>query len=131
MTLVVDASVLAEFVLGTSKGRQAAAVFDQHGAVLHAPALIIAETLSALRSLERRAQISRTRADEAVADLLAVPLRGYPSETVARRVWSLGGRITVYDAHYVALAEALGAPLITGDRRLAAATDGLIELITL
>ena len=46
------------------------------------------------------------------------------------RIWSLRGHITVYDAHYVALAEAFEAPLLTGDHRLASATEELIEVIT-
>jgi len=36
--------------------------------------------------------------------------------------------VTVYDAHYVALAEALNAPLLTGDRKLAAAAGELVEI---
>jgi predicted nucleic acid-binding protein len=37
------------------------------------------------------------------------------------RVWELRANLTAYDAAYVALAEALGAPLLTRDRRLARA----------
>ena len=37
------------------------------------------------------------------------------------RVWSLRDNLTAYDAAYVALAEALDAPLLTRDRRLASA----------
>jgi predicted nucleic acid-binding protein len=38
------------------------------------------------------------------------------------RVWELRDNLSAYDATYVALAEALGCPLLTGDARLAAAT---------
>ena len=37
------------------------------------------------------------------------------------RVWELRDNLTAYDACYVALAEALRAPLLTADARLAAA----------
>lgn len=37
------------------------------------------------------------------------------------RIWELRNNLTAYDAAYVALAEALEAPLLTRDRRLAAA----------
>jgi predicted nucleic acid-binding protein len=37
------------------------------------------------------------------------------------RVWSLRDNLTAYDAAYVALAEALDAPLLTRDRRMASA----------
>ncbi|MGB5814591.1 MAG: type II toxin-antitoxin system VapC family toxin [Thermoanaerobaculia bacterium] len=35
---------------------------------------------------------------------------------------------TAYDAAYVALAEALAAPFMTGDRRLAAAAGQLVDV---
>jgi predicted nucleic acid-binding protein len=37
------------------------------------------------------------------------------------RVWELESHLTAYDAMYVALAEALDAPLLTRDKRLATA----------
>jgi predicted nucleic acid-binding protein len=40
---------------------------------------------------------------------------------VLPRIWELRNNLTAYDAAYVALAEALEAPLLTRDRRLAAA----------
>jgi len=130
VTLVLDASAMVEFLLGSSKGRQVADTMGRHGADLHAPEVIMAESLSALRALERRTDLTRSRASEAVRDLLAFPLLRYPTDALASRVWSLRGHLTIYDAHYVALAEVLGAPLLTGDRRLAAAVGGLIEVMT-
>ena len=82
-----------------------------------------------LRSLERRAEITNDRATEAAADLRAVPFMSYSTAHLAARIWTLRGRFTVCDAHYVALAEALGAPLVTGDRRLASAAADLIEVL--
>jgi predicted nucleic acid-binding protein len=38
------------------------------------------------------------------------------------RIWQLRSNLTVYDAAYVAAAEALGCPLLTGDARLARAS---------
>ncbi|MEO7374697.1 MAG: type II toxin-antitoxin system VapC family toxin [Terrimesophilobacter sp.] len=40
---------------------------------------------------------------------------------LADAVWRHGHNLSSYDAAYVALAERLGAPLITGDARLARA----------
>ena len=127
MTLVVDAAAVVEFVLGSTKGRNAASVMAGHTA-LHAPALITAEALSALRALEHRAEISPARSAEAVSDVLSVPIRRYPTEPLAGRIWSMRHSVTVCDAHYVALAEALNAPLLTGDRRLAAAAGDLVDI---
>jgi predicted nucleic acid-binding protein len=58
-----------------------------------------------------------------VTDALAVsgPTGDQARRLVAaetRRAWELRGNITTYDAWYVALAEALQAPLITSDERL-------------
>jgi len=96
---------------------------------LHAPTLISAEALRALRALERRADISPARSAEAVSDVLSIPIRRYPTEPLAGRIWSMRHSVTVYDAHYVALAEALNAPLLTGDRALAAAAGDLVEIL--
>lgn len=84
--------------------------------------------LSALRALERRAEISPARSAEAVSDLLSVPIRRYSTEALAGRIWSMRHTVTAYDAHYVALAEVLGAPLLTGNRTLAAAAGELVEI---
>jgi len=57
-----------------------------------------------------------------------VPFIPYPTTHLAARIWTLRGRFTVYDAHYVALAEALGGPLLTGDRTFAAAAANLVRI---
>jgi predicted nucleic acid-binding protein len=48
-------------------------------------------------------------------------LQRYPHDFLLPRVWELRNNLTAYDAVYVALAEALDAPLLTRDRRLAGA----------
>jgi len=45
----------------------------------------------------------------------------YPHDFLLQRVWALRNNLTAYDATYIALAEALDAPLLTRDRRLATA----------
>jgi predicted nucleic acid-binding protein len=54
-------------------------------------------------------------------DLVQLRIELFPYEPHAERVWSLRDVATPYDAWYVALAEALDAPLVTLDRRLARA----------
>ena len=58
----------------------------------------------------------------ALVDLAALPLRRSPHLALLARCWALRDNLTVYDASYVALAEALDATLLTADRRLARAT---------
>src|SRR5664279_3067255 len=101
MTLVLDASAIVELLIGSSRGEKVAVVMNRHDCDLHAPELITAESLSALRTLERRTALSQQRADEAANDLLAIPLSRYPTDVLLARVWSLRGRITIYDALYV------------------------------
>lgn len=43
----------------------------------------------------------------------------YPHAPLLGRIWALRENVTAYDAAYVALAEALGVPLVTRDARLA------------
>jgi len=62
------------------------------------------------------------RAALALADLGALPLRRTPHRALLARYWELRDNLTIYDAAYVALAEALEVLLLTGDGRLANAT---------
>ncbi|GAA4846789.1 hypothetical protein GCM10023221_26860 [Luteimicrobium xylanilyticum] len=91
------------------------------GAELVAPALVDTEVLSAVARLERGGTISEAEANEAVDAWLRLPLDRVPGEVVAREVWGLRRTIRVADAHYVALARLLDAPLLTADTRLARA----------
>jgi predicted nucleic acid-binding protein len=43
----------------------------------------------------------------------------YPHDGLLERIWDLRANCTAYDAAYLALAEALDAPLLTFDKRLA------------
>ena len=59
------------------------------------------------------------RGGAALADLADFPITRYPHDVFVPRVWALRANLTAYDAVYVALAEALDAPLLTCDARLA------------
>jgi predicted nucleic acid-binding protein len=72
-----------------------------------------------LRRYERTGDLDAQRGREAVADLESMRIERYPHIPFLRRIWALRSNATSYDACYLALAEALDAPLITTDRRLA------------
>ena len=74
-----------------------------------------------IRRHELTGVISPDQAAQVHADLLDLPVDLFPYEPLAQRVWELRHNLTSYDAAYVALAEALDAPLITLDQRLAQA----------
>lgn len=65
--------------------------------------------------------VSLAEATLAHEDLRALALELWPYAAVAERVWQLRDNVTVYDAAYVAVAELLGAELVTLDARLARA----------
>ena len=77
--------------------------------------------MSVLRRHAGTGDLNPEQADAAVADLLEFPVRIFPTTPLMRRVWELRPNLSAYDGCYVALAEALGAPLLTADRRLARA----------
>jgi predicted nucleic acid-binding protein len=65
--------------------------------------------------------IDSRRSQLALADLSAIPLQRASHRPLLARCWELRDSLTIYDASYVALAEALNVLLLTGDRRLASA----------
>jgi predicted nucleic acid-binding protein len=69
------------------------------------------------------------RATEALADYRRLRLVRYPHEPLLPHVWALRDRLTAYDAAYVALARAMGASLLTLDRRLAEEAGRSIDVI--
>jgi predicted nucleic acid-binding protein len=119
--IVVDASVLAVAVADDGQDGDHARA-QLRGEHLAAPELLDLEVASVLRRQMRAGLIDARRASLALADLAAMPLQRAPHRPLLARCWELRDNLTIYDAVYVALAEALKASLLTGDKRLAGAT---------
>jgi predicted nucleic acid-binding protein len=116
--IVVDASALLEVLLRT----EASAVVEARlfmGETLHAPHLLDLEVAQVLRRYERAGELTARRGGEALEDLALIRIERYPHHLFLPRVWALRWNATAYDACYLALAEALDAPLVTRDGRLA------------
>ena len=129
--IVVDASALLEVLLRTPGGATVAARLSDLRHTLHAPHLLDVEVAQAVRRYAAIGELEADRGREVLADLVGFPLLRYPHDLLLPRVWELRSNLTAYDAVYVALAEALGAMLVTRDRRLAAAPGhrAQIELV--
>lgn len=119
--IVVDASALLEFLLQTPTGTRVEARLFRDYHEFHAPHLLDVEIVQALRRLVRTGELSAERAAAAIADLSDFDLHRHAHLDLLTRTWTLRENITAYDAMYVALAEALGAPLLTCDAALASA----------
>ena len=119
--IVVDASAALEVLLrGPAAGALEARLFAR-GEVLNAPHLIDLEVAQVLRRFVLAGQMPLVRAAEALDAWRGIPLRRWGHEALLPRVWALRDTLTAYDAAYVALAEALDAPLLTTDAKLARA----------
>jgi predicted nucleic acid-binding protein len=101
------------------------------GESLHAPHLIDLEIAQVLRRYVSTRQITSTRGNEALEDWTSFTVHRYAHEPLITRIWELRNNVTAYDAAYLALAEALQAPVVTRDSRLAGASGhrAMIELL--
>ena len=126
MTAVIDSSVLvAALIDAGSDGRWAAVQLAQDE--LGAPALVMAEVANVLRRLEGGPKLSSFAAVVSLRSLHRLDLELYPFAPFADRIWELRFSLTAYDAWYVALAESLGWPLVTFDRKMARASGTRCE----
>jgi predicted nucleic acid-binding protein len=118
--IVIDAS--AEVAILLNIGQDAERIrsrIARQGETLHVPHLFEIEILHALRSLTLRGTVPSERARLALDRLRDTRFVRYPHTALMERMWALRENLTAYDAAYIALAEALDAPLVTTDARLA------------
>jgi len=85
-----------------------------------APDILPAEIASAFLRAVRRGRLTFSEAIEAVRELVATPVRLYPSSALLERALQIAHTYQqgLFDCLYVALAEREGVELWTGDERL-------------
>ena len=117
--IVLDASAAIDWLLQTPAGQRIEGRIYAGKDTLYAPHLLDLEVTQVLRRLVRQGAVSARRADEALRDLLDLRINRYAHFVLLPRIWQLRHNFSAYDAAYIVLAEKLGAPLLTRDRRLA------------
>lgn len=113
--IVVDASVVLMLLLKTGEWETLADRILDPGQTVHAPELLDLEVAQVLRRYASAGEITADRGSQALTDL---PVERYPHTWMLPGIWELRENVTAYDAAYIVLAEALGAPLLTADVRL-------------
>jgi predicted nucleic acid-binding protein len=126
--IVLDASAAIDWLLQSLAGRAIEKRIYSRGETLHAPHLLDLEVAQVIRRLERKGTISQGRADAAIEDLISLRIIRYPHVILLPRIWRHRHNLSAYDAAYLALAEQLGAALITRDSRLAGTSGHSVNI---
>jgi predicted nucleic acid-binding protein len=121
---VVDASVVVRLLQARRSDELLRQRIVAAGRGLHAPAHLDTGVLSAVSGLAKGGKITEDRAYRMADQFGALHITRHPVVPFARRLLALRHNFTVYDAAYVALAEALGAPLLTCDAKFGRAPGG-------
>jgi predicted nucleic acid-binding protein len=119
--IVLDASALLEILLRTTLAERLMDRALEASERMHSPHLLDVEVTQVLRRLVQRKEITAARAEQALEDLAKLFIERHEHQPLLGRVWQLRDSISAYDGVYVALAEALDAPLLTCDAKLAGA----------
>jgi predicted nucleic acid-binding protein len=129
--IVVDASAVLELLLGTERAERVATRVLRPDERLDAPHLLDIEVGQALRRLVHLKAVTVVRAEQALDDFASLVIERHGHRELLPRIWQLRDSLSAYDSAYVALGEALDAPVITCDAKLGRAHGhrGRIEVI--
>lgn len=113
--IVVDASAMVEALIGREADDE---LLDALTDGVSAPHLLDVEVLSVLRGLLRGGKLDPAAAEQARREHFLFAIDRFEVAPLSDRIWQLRHQYTSYDAAYLALAEALEAPLLTCDGKL-------------
>jgi len=125
--IVIDASAAADLLLGTERAGGVARALSSVSEA-HAPELLDPEVVTVVQRWTRRGWLAPDAGGRVVEELGELAVVRHRHAVLLRRTWELRDRCSAYDACYVALAEVLGAQLLTTDDRLGRSVAGLVEV---
>ncbi|GAA0678580.1 PIN domain-containing protein [Kitasatospora atroaurantiaca] len=126
--IVVDASALVLALADEGeRGEAARAALAADGEWV-APEHVVIEVMQSLRGLYLARELGAARVAELAAQLPGLAIRKVEVAPLLGRIWELKDNLTPDDAAYVAVAEQLGAPLVTADLRLMRASGPRCEI---
>ncbi len=128
--VVIDASAGVELVADTTRGRALRALLPSD-AVPWAPDTFYVEVGTVLRRWDLNAILAPAQVNEAIHQLAAWPMRVAQVRSLFADAWRHRHNVTFSDATYVALAERLGAKLLTDDHKLANAPTLPVQVLQL
>ncbi|WP_158842025.1 type II toxin-antitoxin system VapC family toxin [Saccharothrix deserti] len=116
-TAVVDNSALIEFLVNPKPNTKLAQ--RMLTGTIAAPELIDAEAFKVLRHLHLNGTLTAEQAQTVMQNVQEAPITRFTHRAVVERAWAIRHSLSAFDSFYVALAEQLGVPLITCDKRMA------------
>lgn len=114
--IVLDTSAMVEALVGAEPSE---VLLNALAGEIHAPHLLDAEVAATLRAMELDGTLTEARARQAIVDHWSFGIVRHPHEPLRDRMWDLRHQYPSQGAAFIALAEALGAPLVTCDATLA------------
>ncbi|MFI6446590.1 type II toxin-antitoxin system VapC family toxin [Kitasatospora sp. NPDC050543] len=116
--IVIDSSALVTVLTAHNPGGDLVRTRVAEAGDVYAPTLLDYEIQSALLGMRRGGKLTERETEKAVSAYQLLPITKRETLPFWDRVKTLHANLSAYDAQYVALAEALGVPLITGDARI-------------
>jgi predicted nucleic acid-binding protein len=118
MIVVIDASIAAKWFIAEENAFDALELLKSDYE-LHAPDLIFTEVDNVLCKLIRRGLLSLEDGFDIHNRISTYPVQSYPSMFFREEAFELAleTKSSIYDCLYLALAEALEAPMVTADHK--------------
>ena len=116
--IVIDCSALVSALTAHTPGGDLLRQRLARATTVYAPTLLDYEMQSAILGMRRGAKLAEAEAGRAIRAYRLLPITKQETLPFWDRIRQLHANLSAYDAQYVALAEALGLPLVTGDARI-------------